>query len=292
YPLLIDALGLGKLSVGPPYFDAVFVPLMLPAIFLLGAAPFARWKNATLGELARALRWAFLAAALVGALAPFLYGEWKPLVALCLLLAGWIVFSAALNFVDRVQATRSGLSFLHAVRRQPRSFFGMHLAHVGVAMFIVGVTVVSAYQLEKDVRMEHGDTVEAAGYSFRFNGVATSQGPNYQAMIGEIELSRDGQPLRKLYPEKRAYVSSAMPMTEAAIDSGLWRDVYVSLGEAIDRDNPAGAWAVRVYYKPLVDWIWGGCILMALGGVIALSDRRYRRRVGSLSATSAIAQNI
>ncbi len=284
YPLLIDALGLGKLSVGPPYFDAVFVPLMLPAIFLVGVAPFARWKNATLGELARALRWAFLAAALVGGFAPFLYSEWKPLVALGLLLAGWIVFSAALNFIERVQATRAGSSFLDTVRRQPRSFYGMHLAHVGVAVFIVGVTVVSAYQLEKDVRMEPGDTVEVAGYSFKFNGVTTSQGPNYRAMIGELALSRNGQPLRKLYPEKRAYVSSAMPMTEAAIDSGLWRDVYVSLGEAIDRDNPAGAWAVRVYYKPLVDWIWGGCILMALGGVVALSDRRYRRRASASGA--------
>ncbi|HNI74886.1 MAG TPA: heme lyase CcmF/NrfE family subunit, partial [Accumulibacter sp.] len=238
YPLLIDALGLGKLSVGPPYFDAVFVPLMLPAVFLIGVAPFARWKNASAGELSRTLRWAFLTAALVGGLAPFLYGEWKPLVALGLLLALWIVFSAALNFIDRVQSTRAGLAFFHAVRRQPRSFFGMHLAHLGVAVFVIGVTVVSAYQSEKDVRMAIGDTVTVAGYTFKLNGVTPNQGPNYRAMVGELELSREGRLLRKLFPEKRNYASSAMPMTEAAIDSGLWRDVYVSLGEPIDRDKP------------------------------------------------------
>ncbi|MBL8395276.1 MAG: heme lyase CcmF/NrfE family subunit, partial [Candidatus Accumulibacter sp.] len=153
YPLLIDALGAGKLSVGPPYFDAVFVPLMLPAVFLMGVAPFARWKQADFGELARTLRWAFLTAALVGSLAPFLSGEWKPLVALSLLLAAWIVFSALLNFVERVQSTRGSQSFLTVARRQPRSFFGMHLAHAGIAVFIVGVAMVGGYQAEKDVKM-------------------------------------------------------------------------------------------------------------------------------------------
>jgi len=276
YPLLIDALGAGKLSVGPPYFDAVFVPLMLPAVFLIGVAPFARWKQASLGELARTLRWAFLAAAVVGLAAPFLYGEWKPLVALSLLLAAWIVCSGALNFFERVQATRAGLSFVRAIGRQPRSFFAMHLAHAGVAVFIVGVAMVGGYQDEKDVKMDIGDTVSVGGYVFRFNGVRQEQGPNYRALVGDVDLLRDGRLLRKMAPEKRFYLASAMPMTEAAIDTGFLRDVYVSLGEPIDKANPAAAWAVRVYYKPFVDWIWGGCVLMALGGVLALSDRRYR----------------
>jgi cytochrome c-type biogenesis protein CcmF len=277
YPLLIDALGAGKLSVGPPYFDSVFAPLMIPALFLMGVAPFARWKQASVAELARTLRWAFLAAALVGLIAPFILGTWKPLVALSLLLAAWIVISGALNFVGRVQGTRAGQSFVAAALKQPRSFFAMHLAHLGVAVFVIGVSVVSGYQAEKDVKMELGDTVTVGGYTFRFNGVREEKGPNYTALVGEVELLKYGKTQRTMNPEKRSYVSSSMPMTEAAIDTGFFRDVYVSLGEPIDKAKPEAAWAVRVYYKPFVDWIWGGCVLMALGGLLAVSDRRYRR---------------
>jgi cytochrome c-type biogenesis protein CcmF len=289
YPLLIDALGAGKLSVGPPYFDAVFVPLMLPAVFLMGVAPFARWKQTSFGELARTLRWAFVAAAVVGGGAPFLFGEWKPLVALSLLLATWIVFSGLLNVVQRVQSTRAGSSFIAAARRQPRSFFGMHLAHTGIAVFIVGVAMVGGYQTEKDVRMDVGDTVSVGGYSFRFNGVAQGQGPNYRALVGDVDLIKDGTTIRKMFPEKRFYVASSMPMTEAAIDTGLLRDVYVSLGEPIDKARPDAAWAVRVYHKPFVDWIWGGCVLMGLGGLLALSDRRYRIKTRAPSGQPASA---
>ncbi len=285
YPLLIDALGAGKLSVGPPYFDAVFVPLMLPLAFLIGVAPFARWKHASAGELARTLRWAFLVAAVVGAVAPLVYGTWRPLVALSLLLAAWIACSVVLNVVQRVQATRAGQSFGAALRRQPRSFFGMHTAHFGVAVFIVGVTMVSAYQTEKDVKMEIGDRVEVGGYVFRFNGVRPYQGPNYRALVGDVDLIKEGRNVRKLHPEKRFYVASSMPMTEAAIDSGFFRDVYVSLGEPIDKARPDAAWAVRVYHKPFVDWIWGGCVVMALGGLLAMSDRRYRIQVRRQSPT-------
>jgi cytochrome c-type biogenesis protein CcmF len=288
YPLLIDALGAGKLSVGPPYFDAVFVPLMLPAVFLMGVAPFARWKQTSFGELARTLRWAFVAAAVVGVGAPFLYGDWKPMVALSLLLAAWIVFSALLNLVERVQSTRAGESFLAAVRRQPRSFIGMHVAHTGIAVFIVGVAMVGGYHAEKDVKMEIGDTVSVGGYSFRFNGVSQRQGPNYRALVGDVDLIKDGRTIRKMFPEKRFYVASSMPMTEAAIDTGLLRDVYVSLGEPIDKARPDAAWAVRVYHKPFVDWIWGGCVLMSLGGLLAMSDRRYRIKARARSPASAI----
>ncbi|MBS1227112.1 MAG: cytochrome c-type biosis protein CcmF [Proteobacteria bacterium] len=276
YPLLIDALGAGKLSVGPPYFDSVFAPLMIPALFLIGVAPFARWKQASCLELARTLRWAFLAAVAVGLLAPLLFGAWKPLVALSLLLAAWIVICGALNFYERVQATRAGLSWLAAASKQPRSFYAMHVAHLGVAVFVIGVAMVGGYQAEKDVKMAVGDTVAVGGYTFRFNGVSQQKGPNYTALVGDIDLLKGDQLLRKMAPEKRSYVSSAMPMTEAAIDTGFTRDVYVSLGEPIDKDQPFAAWAVRVYYKPFVDWIWGGCVLMAIGGVLAISDRRYR----------------
>ena len=278
YPLLIDALGGGKLSVGPPYFDSVFAPLMFPALFLVGIAPFARWKQANAGELAHTLRWAFLASALAGLIAPLFLGEWKPLVAVSLLLAVWIVLSSLLNIVERVQSTRGEQSFLSAASRQPRSFFGMHLAHIGVAVFVVGVAMVNGYQAEKDVKMEIGDTVSVGSYTFKFNGVRSQKGPNYLALVGDIDLIKDGKSVRKLFPEKRNYFTSSMPMTEAAIDSGFLRDVYVSLGEPIDRAKPEAAWAVRVYYKPFVDWIWGGCLLMALGGLLAVIDRRYRVR--------------
>jgi cytochrome c-type biogenesis protein CcmF len=276
YPLLIDALGMGKLSVGPPYFDSVFAPLMIPALFLIGVAPFARWKQASPAELARMLRWAFLSAAVVGFGAPFLFGEWKALVALSLLLAAWIVLSSLLNIVNRVQATQAGQSFLGALFGQPASFMGMHLAHIGIAVFVVGVALVNGYQAEKDVKMAVGDTVTLKDYTFVFNGIREEKGPNYRALVGDVDLTKNGKLERKLLPEKRIYPTFGMPMTEAAIDSGFLRDVYVSLGEPIDRSNIDGAWVVRVYYKPFVDWIWGGCLLMALGGLLAISDRRYR----------------
>ena len=174
--------------------------------------------------------------------------------------------------------TRAGRSFLAAALSQPRHFFGMHLAHIGIAVFVVGVTMVSSFQEEKDVKMAPGESVDVAGYHFTFKGVRAVDGPNYAAARGEFDLAVDGRFVRTMHPEKRNYHSSAMPMTEAAIDAGFLRDVYVSLGEPIDRNKPEGEWAVRVYYKPFVDWIWGGCVLMALGGLVAMLDRRYRIR--------------
>ena len=247
YPLLIDALGVGKISVGPPYFNTVFVPVMAPILFLMGVAPFVRWKEASLAEITRAVRWALAPAAVVAIAIPLVYGNWSALTALGLLLATWIVCTAALNFVERVQNTRAGRSFLTTALKQPRSFFGMHLAHIGIAVFVVGVTMVSSFQDEKDVKLAPGQSVDVAGYHFTFYGVKAIEGPNYVAAQGEFDLSVDGKIVRKMYPEKRNYHSSAMPMTEAAIDAGFLRDVYVSLGEPIDRDKPEGEWAVRVY---------------------------------------------
>ncbi|MCP5267869.1 MAG: heme lyase CcmF/NrfE family subunit [Zoogloeaceae bacterium] len=291
YPLLIDALGAGKISVGPPYFDAVFAPLMVPALFLMGVAPFARWKEASLPELARTLRWALAAAIVVAIALPLLYGSWRPLIALGILLAAWILFSGIVHIIQRVQATRGGLSFFAAALKQPRHFYGMHVAHIGIAVFVVGVTMVLGYQEEKDVKMAPGDTVSVAGYEFRFVGVHEVQGPNYIALAGEFDLSREGKAVRKMYPEKRTYAASGMPMTEAAIDAGVLRDLYVSLGEPIDRLKPEGEWAVRVYHKPFVDWIWGGCVLMALGGLLAIADRRYRVKSRSANSSTVPAGN-
>ncbi|MDD2884366.1 MAG: heme lyase CcmF/NrfE family subunit [Dechloromonas sp.] len=286
YPLIVDALGVGKISVGPPYFNAVFVPVMSPILFLVGIGPFARWKDASIPDILRLLRWAFAVAVVVAIAIPLIYGEWKALTALGLLLAAWVVASAVTNFVDRVRRTRGERNFLSAALSQPRSFFGMHLAHIGVAVFVVGVTMVSSYEQEKDIKLAPGDTVDVAGYHFTFNGVKAVQGPNYVAAQGDFDLAVNGRFLRKMAPEKRNYNSSSMPMTEAAIDASLWRDVYVSLGEPINPDQPEGEWAVRVYYKPFVDWIWGGCALMALGGLLALLDRRYRSRTRPAPSTS------
>ncbi len=286
YPLLIDALGIGKISVGPPYFNAVFVPVMAPVLFLMGIAPFARWKEASLSEITRTVRWAMLAAAVVAIALPLVYGHWSALTALGILLATWVVFTTLITFVERVQHTRAGQSFLNAALKQPRSFVGMCIAHFGIAVFVVGVTMVNSFQDEKDIKMAPGDTTTVAGYSFTFNGVKEVQGPNYVAAQGDFDLTVDGKFRLKMKPEKRNYASSGMPMTEAAINAGFLRDVYVSLGEPIDRDRPEAEWAVRVYYKPFVDWIWGGCVLMALGGLLALLDRRYRAQSRSSSTVT------
>ena len=284
YPLLIDALGVGKISVGQPYFDAVFVPVMTPVLFLIGITPFARWKSASFTEILRTGRWALACAAVVAIALPLIYGQWKAMTALGLLLAAWIAFTALLNFAQRVRATRGERGVVAAILAQPGAFAGMHLAHIGVAVFVVGVTMVTSFEQEKDVKLGPGESVDVGGYHFTFKGVRSVEGPNYNAAQGEFELSENGRVLRTLHPEKRNYFSSMMPMTEAAIDAGLLRDVYVSLGEPINPDQPEGDWAVRVYYKPFVDWIWGGSVLMSLGGLLAMLDRRYRTRRQAVSS--------
>jgi cytochrome c-type biogenesis protein CcmF len=271
YPLFIDALGMGKLSVGPPYFNSVFVPLMVPAMFLMGIGPIARWKKASLPELAVRLRWAFLVSVVTALILPFVIGQWKPLVSLGLMLAIWIVTTAAVNIWERVKITSGQLSIFQKLKTQTRSYYGMQLAHVGVAVFIIGVTLVTGYQSEQDVLMRVGDTVNAGGYTFRFNGTTNVMGPNYRAARAEIEVIKNGAVVNRMYPEKRSYLATENVMTETAIDTGLFRDLYISLGEPV----AGGAWSVRVYFKPFVSWIWGGAVLMALGGGLALSDRRY-----------------
>ena len=272
YPLIIDALGLGKISVGPPYFNAVFVPIMVPVVFLLAAVPLARWKNTEIKDIAMRLWIPGVLALLAGALIPRAMGGWTVLTGLGSALTVWISASGILQIAQRLKA---GMP--------PPSFFGMHLGHIGIAVFIFGITMVGGFQEEQDVKMGPGDTVMVGGYQFKLIVVTEVMGANYKASRGEFEVSAPGKDINKLYPEKRNYFSSTMPMTEAAIDAGFTRDVYVSLGEPLD----GGTWAVRVYFKPFVDWIWGGCMLMALGGIFAMSDRRYRLKVKSKVAEPA-----
>ncbi len=261
YPLLIDALHLGKISVGPPYFNSVFVPLMAPLLVLMGIGPWTSWKSSDLLGVIKRLWLAGLVAVLAGIGIPLMMGEFTRLAGLGFLLAFWVIASGCLQIIRQAKAGKP-----------TRSFIGMQLAHLGIAVFVIGVTMVGAYQEEKDVRMSAGDTVSVGGYQIQFQGVNVVPGPNYQAMRGTFLLNKNGATETIMHPEKRNYFSSTMPMTEAAIDVGLTRDIYVSLGEEL----PDKSWAVRVYYKPFVDWIWGGCLLMALGGVLAISDRRYR----------------
>jgi cytochrome c-type biogenesis protein CcmF len=281
YPLFMDALGFGKLSVGPPYFNAVFVPLMVPMILLMGLGPLARWKKFDAPDLAKRVRWAFGSAVVIALLLPVVMGKWTPMIALGLLLAFWVIASLIVGLRQRL--TGQG-GFMQRVRAQSLSYYGMQLAHLGVAVFIIGVTMVKGYETERDVRMEIGDTVVAGGYVFRLEDVSEVEGPNYLAARAHITISQDGKPVTELFPEKRMYNASGMPMTEAAIDTGLFRDLYVSMGEQIPGD--VEAWAVRVYHKPFVDWIWAGCLFMALGGVLAIGDRRYRLNKNRKSASA------
>jgi cytochrome c-type biogenesis protein CcmF len=269
YPLAIDAVGAGKISVGPPYFEAVFVPLMAPALFLMGIGPLARWKGASLPELAVQLRWALGVSLALGFLSPLLFGNWSGMVGFGLALAIWIVLSALLTLRKSV--------------KQTRSHYGMVLAHIGVAVFVVGVTLVKGYEAERDARMKPGETVALGRHVFALESVSEVRGPNYVAAQAKVVVTRDGRPVSVLYPERRIYTVQEQVMTEAAIDPGLTGDLYVSLGDPLE----GGAWLVKVQHKPFVDWIWGGCLIMALGGFVAAADRRYRFSARSKSLVEA-----
>jgi cytochrome c-type biogenesis protein CcmF len=278
YPLFLDALNLPKASVGPPYFNLVFPILMAPAVFLMGIGPIASWRQAQLPALAARLKWAFVVAAATAALLPFTLGKWSPLVAIGLFLALWIVVTTIAAVVQRLRnAPQQGLGAKLAAN--PAAWYGMMLAHLGVAAFIVGVTVVKGYEFEVNVPLDVGQSVTVAGEVYTFRGVEPVTGPNYRGMAGTVEVRRDGKLIETMRPEKRVYNASGSAMTEAAIDAGFLGDRYVSLGEPVTDKGEAGAWGVRVYVKPFVNWIWGGAFLMALGGFIAMSDRRYRLTV-------------
>jgi cytochrome c-type biogenesis protein CcmF len=273
YPLLLDALGLGKISVGPPYFDTVFVPLMVPAVVLMGVGPLARWKQAELPDIARRLRWAVGGAVLMALITAWRAGHFSWMASLGLLLVFWIVAAVATDLWERVRpAGGMRTSVLQRLRQIPRAMLGMMVAHLGVAVFAFGVTMVKTYEVERDVNMHVGDTTEIHGNVFTFRGVHEVPGPNYTAARGLLVVTREGREIAQMHPEKRVYRVQSNPMTEADINVGFTRDLYVSLGQATDGD----AWIVRVYYKPFVSWIWGGCVFMALGGLLAASDRRYR----------------
>jgi cytochrome c-type biogenesis protein CcmF len=274
YPLFLDSLGLGKVSVGPPYFEAVFFPLMAPLVLLMGLGPFARWKQARFIDFWPRLRWA-VGVALVAAIGlPLLLGRWAPVLAFGLLLGFWAIASSATVLAEHLRERGGNASFAQRLASVPRAKWGMLLAHVGIGVFILGVSMVKGYETASEVKMQPGEKALAGGYEFQLMAIGEVRGPNYVAARATVNVSRDGKPVTVMYPEKRMYLVQKMPMTEAAIDTTVFRDLYVSLGEPVDDVS----WIVRVQHKPLVSWIWVGCLLMALGGVLAASDRRYRIR--------------
>ena len=265
YPLIIDALNMGKLSVGPPYFNAVFAPLLVPTVFLMVPGSVARWRDANVREIAHKLRWTFVGAFVLAVLLPFVLGGWSIGAAFGLFLGCWVALGTAQQVIERVgKPGRIGTSF-----------WGQHTAHLGMAVLVIGITGVKCYEVERDVRMQIGDVVTIAPYTFRLNSLDEVLGPNYKAVRADVEVLRNDKVIEVLQPEKRRYFSSAMAMTEAGIDSGFMRDLYVSLGEPLN--DARTEWSMRMYYKPFVPWLWGGVLLMVFGGVLAALDRRYRK---------------
>jgi cytochrome c-type biogenesis protein CcmF len=284
YPLLLDALGMGKISVGAPYFETVFLPLMVPVVLLMALGPLARWKETSLPSLFHRLRWAALAAVLGALATSLLAGRLSLGATLGFLMAYWIVASITVDIVERLKSDGGAqLGVFARMRQWPRSLTGMWLAHVGVAVFAFGVSMVRTYEVEEDLTMAIGSSATVGGYEFRFADLHQLHGPNYEAIEGDLPVTRNGSEVTVLHPQKRIYRVQRTPTTEAAIQPGLTRDLYVSLGESVQPNT----WTLRVHVKPFVDWIWGGCLLMALGGIVAVSDRRYRQKARQVHAGDA-----
>ncbi|AKU10148.1 cytochrome c-type biogenesis protein [Azoarcus sp. CIB] len=272
YPLFIDALNLGKISVGPPYFETVFVPLMTPVIVLMMIGPFVRWKGDEGNRVLRKIAPGLVASVVLGIGAAFAIGHVTWRTALGLSLAAWVLIGSAQILWQRL-ADRQGAGAGSRLRSIPAAWWGMWFAHLGIGVFIIGVALVGSLNSQIQVKMLPGDTAQLAGYTFTFRGVADAPGPNYAAARATIDVSRGGVTFATLTPEKRFYEAQGMPMTEASIDIGPLRDVYVNLGDQLED----GSWVVGLFYRPFISWIWVGCTLMALGGIFAAADRRYRR---------------
>jgi cytochrome c-type biogenesis protein CcmF len=267
YPLFIDALGMGKLSVGPPYFNAVFVPLISPALFLMGVGPLMRWKGDSVPDVLQRLKWALGIAVATGLLLPLTMEGYKPWAVLGLGLSSWIALTVLIAFRERVKTAGQ-------LANVPRAFWGMHMAHLGLAIGVAGITMVANYEQELDVRMNVGDQAQMAGYTLTFMGVQQYAGANFAATRGTVIVKEGNAEPFTLYPEKRVYNRSGSVMTEAAVRPSLSSDLYVSLGEPLNEE--LSTWAVRLYYKPFINWLWIGALFMVVGGFLAASDRRYR----------------
>ncbi|WP_016799048.1 heme lyase CcmF/NrfE family subunit [Vibrio cyclitrophicus] len=272
-PLVHKQLGLGSVSIGAPFFDMLFFWLMIPFSFLLGIGPLIRWKRDNLSKLVKPMlvSGAFslgLSALIVALLADRFSGTafagW--------VMAFWIIFMHGFELYERATHRHT---FLKGLTKLPRSHWAMMCGHIGLAVTVIGIAMVQNYSIERDVRLAPGESYQLEEYDFLFTGVRDKDGPNYDGYIADFEITKEGKYINTLHAEKRFYTTAKSMMTEAAIDRGVTRDLYIAMGERLD-DNKS--WAVRIYYKPFVRWIWAGSLIMAIGGVIAISDRRYRFR--------------
>ncbi len=271
YPLLLDALSNSKLSVGPPYFNAMFLPLVGALMLALGVGVLARWKDTPVKWLIGMLTPVLITSAVLGGLGSMLFGDFHWAVLAVSLLAAWVVSAGVRDLLDKTR--HKGL--IRGMRSLAPSYWGMQLAHFGLVVCALGVVLTSQQSDERDLRLAPGESTELGGYHFVFDGAKHFEGPNFTSDRGTIRVFDGDQQVATLHPEKRLYTVQQMPMTEAGIDAGLFRDLYVALGEPLGD----GAWAVRVHVKPFVRWIWLGALLMSLGGVCCVSDKRYRVKV-------------
>ena len=279
YPIAIDAMG-GKISVGPPYFNLMFISLMAPLGVLMGVGMLIRWKQDSLSRLSAKLKYPALLVLVTALALSFTLSQWFWGAFLGIAMALWIAVTAIIAIYERFH----NRALLSTLRSTPAGFYGMLLGHLGIAVFIIGITLTSLYTVEKDLRMAPGDTYTVAGYEFTFHGVRDFNVLNYVATRGGFSVRSTSSDYQvDMFPEKRVYPVQTSPMTKAAIDAKLSRDLFIALGEPLDQQ---GAWAVRIYYKPFIRWIWLGAIIMAIGGVFAASDRRYRRLARSSSPAS------
>jgi cytochrome c-type biogenesis protein CcmF len=282
FPLIGDALHIGRVSVGPPYFGFLFFLLMAPAVLLLPFGPYLRWGRAE-GQPLRALALRAGVAAVVCAAVAMVLGADQTRAIAGVAGAAWVATGTFAYIAKRWREMPRG-------RRYPAEMAGMLLAHLGVAVFLVGVLLSESLSTERDVRMAPGGTEQVGGYTFRFDGVRESQGPNWQADEGVVTVTRNGQAIATLHPQKRTY-SRGQVQTESDIDPGLFRDIYVALGEPMDAADVTGAWALRLYHKPFVRWIWLGGLLMMAGGFVAAMERRFRARRQATAAMVAAVES-
>ncbi len=274
YPVFLDALKAGKISVGPPYFSVAFLIPMLPMIFLLTLGMHAEWKRATFNRTRTLLVAAFVAAVVIALILSLAVYEWHSLLTAVGLIAAFAVALSAL--IEPVTRLRQGHSLSAGV-------LGMSVAHFGLAIFVLGVTTVESWHHDSDISLRPGQSTQLAGYDFRMNSIRDVTGPNYDAIESEVVISRAGKQVAVVHPQKRTYRVQNSPLTEAGIDAGWGRDLFVAMGEPLGD----GAWSLRLQYKPLVRFIWLGALVMAIGGLIAASDRRYRQRVTADAAVRA-----
>ena len=269
-PLVHKQLGLGSISIGAPFFDQMFLIIMTPFALLLGIGPLVKWRRDQFSAIRTPVIASVIIMLIAGFALPYLLQD--KLTVSAVLGTMMTVIIVLLSLYEMHQRATYRDTFWRGITKLSRSHWGMILAHLGVAMTVWGIAFSQNYSIERDVRMNVGDTVQIAGYDFTFKGISDANGPNYVGGKAQIDISRDGKHETTFYAEKRLYTVSKMPMTEAAIDWGFSRDLYAALGEKLDNN----AWALRLYYKPFIRWIWLGGLFMALGGVLCMFDRRYR----------------